>query len=351
MNLTDRPWSLFSGLSLDERCLFATMTACLIVLVNGPWWIDRLRSLGARQVVRDDGPKSHLAKHGTPTMGGLLILLGIVIAAVLWGTETPAALIYLMTLILFGAIGLIDDRLKLIQRHSRGIGARRKFILQAASALLVLTFLLILTRGSWPVLHVPFANGDLRLPAWLDLSFAWVVIVGTSNAVNLTDGLDGLAALQVALIMSGLMMAVGLGWMGAVHSLDFVPSLTDAGSSLVMASATVGACLGFLWFNGHPAQIFMGDVGSLALGAVLGLFAVETGLAFFLFVMGGVLVVETVSVAVQVISFKLTRKRIFRMAPLHHHYELAGWPETKVLVRFAVVTLLLIIVGLLAARQ
>ena len=341
---------LAGGAFLDERCLLAALTAFAVSLAAGPWTIRRLARLRAGQVVRDDGPRTHLRKAGTPTMGGILIVLAILIASLLWVRPNLEVAVLLLGLVGFAGIGLLDDALKLRRRHSRGIGARFKFVLQALLALIVVILLDALARPHGLAdLIVPFDPGVRLDPGVLAVPLAWFVVVGTSNAVNLTDGLDGQAALQTALIVSALgALAYVLGHpaLAGVLRLGATPALRE---TAVVAAATAGAGLGFLWYNGHPAQIFMGDVGALGLGAVLGILAVESGTDLLLFLMGGVLVAETLSVVAQVVSFKTTGRRVLRMAPLHHHFELGGWAETKVVVRFALVTLaliLLVVVGL-----
>jgi phospho-N-acetylmuramoyl-pentapeptide-transferase len=336
--------------TLIVRCFLATLSAFLTVFVFGPVMIRRLSRLNAGQVVRGDGPQTHLRKAGTPTMGGVLIVAAVLVGVAVAGVRVAHVAVLLGGFVLFAAIGFWDDLLKLRRRHSRGLGSRRKFALQALAAL----FVVVLLReggasSSLPDLLVPFARGTRFDPGWLGLPLAWFVVVGTSNAVNLTDGLDGLACMQVILVVAAL---GGLAWAQTNPALALalrLPAHPADGAAAVAAAAIVGGGLGFLWYNGHPAQVFMGDVGALALGAALGILAVESGTDFFLFIMGGILVLETLSVVAQVASFKTTGRRVLRMAPLHHHFELKGWPETKVFVRFTILTLLLVFLGLLGA--
>ncbi len=339
------------GLPLAERCLLAALTAFAVALAAGPWMIRRLGHLRAGQVVRDDGPRTHLHKAGTPTMGGVLIVAAVLVASGLWTGLDPEVAVLLLGLVLFGGIGLLDDGLKLRRRHSRGLGTWRKLALQSLAALLVVGLLLeFAAPPGLPTLIVPFAPALRVDPGWLAAPLAWLVVVGTSNAVNLTDGLDGQASVQVVLIVSALgALVYALGHPALAVVLHLVP-LPAVRETAVVAAATAGAGLGFLWYNGHPAQVFMGDAGALALGAVLGILAVESGTDLLLLLMGGVLVAETLSVVAQVASFKTTGRRVLRMAPLHHHFELGGWPETKVVVRFALLTVALILLAAVSLR-
>lgn len=345
-------WAPFVGaLPLAERCLLAALTALLVALLAGPWTIRRLGRLRVGQVVRDDGPRTHLRKAGTPTMGGILIVAAVLIASALWAGYDPEVAILLLGLVLYASIGLLDDGLKLRRRHSRGLGTRRKFFLQSLAALLVVGLLFaVASPPGLTHLIVPFVTGVRLDPGWFAFPLAWIVVVGTSNAVNLTDGLDGLASVQVAIIVAALAVVVYvLGYPTLAAGLDLAP-LPAARETAVVAASTAGAGLGFLWYNAHPAQVFMGDVGSLGLGAVLGILAVESGTDLLLLLMGGVLVAETLSVVAQVVSFKTTGRRVLRMAPLHHHFELGGWPETRVVVRFALVTVALALLTFVSLR-
>jgi phospho-N-acetylmuramoyl-pentapeptide-transferase len=298
--------------------------------------------------VRDDGPQTHLKKAGTPTMGGALILFAIFISTLLWSDlGNRFVWVVLGVTVAFGAIGWVDDYRKLVMRNPRGLPARGKFFWQSVAGFGAAVLLYVTASSPTETsLIVPFFK-DVLVPLGIGYVFlTWLVIVGTSNAVNLTDGLDGLA------ILPAVMVAAGLGAIAyATGNVNFsaylqIPYVAGVGEMVVFCGALVGAGLGFLWFNTYPAQVFMGDVGALAIGAALGAVAVVTRQELVLLIMGGVFVVETVSVILQVASFKLTGKRIFRMAPIHHHFELKGWPEPKVIVRFWIISLLLVLMGL-----
>jgi phospho-N-acetylmuramoyl-pentapeptide-transferase len=299
-------------------------------------------------VIRDDGPKSHLSKSGTPTMGGLLILISITLTTLLWA-DLSNVFIWLMlfTMLSFGAIGFIDDYRKLVLKNTKGLAGRWKFLLQSCLGLACAIFLYQHVKSpSATMLTIPFIKTvGLQLGIFY-IVLSYLVIVGSSNAVNLTDGLDGLAITPIILIGGALGIFAYVS-----GNLDFskylaMPHIQGAGELFVFSGALIGAGLGFLWFNTYPAQIFMGDTGSLALGATLGLFAILVRQEIVFFIMGGVFVLETVSVMLQVASFKMTGKRIFRMAPLHHHFELKGWPEPRVIVRFWIITIVLVLIGL-----
>ena len=330
------------------RTIFAVLTALLISFVVGPSMIRRLSSYKIGQTVRDDGPESHLSKSGTPTMGGALILVAVAVATLLWGDlGNRYVWIVLLTTLAFGAVGLWDDYRKLVLRDSRGLAARWKYLWQSLFGLAAAVALYV--GASSPAetqLLFPFFK-DLVLdlgPFFILLTY--LVIVGSSNAVNLTDGLDGLAILPTVLISGALGVFAYASGHVEIAGYLLIPHLPGVGELAVLCGALVGAGLGFLWFNAYPAQVFMGDVGALALGAALGTMAVAVRQEITLFIMGGVFVVETVSVMLQVASFKLTGRRIFRMAPLHHHFELKGWPEPRVIVRFWIITVILVLVGL-----
>jgi len=333
---------------LTLRAVLAILTALLIALLLGPSMIRRLQRLQVGQQVRDDGPQSHLSKAGTPTMGGALILAAIAITTLLLADLSSRHVwVVLIVTLLFGAIGWIDDYLKLVKRQSEGLRARDKFLLQILAGGGAATYLWWSAVLPFETqLLIPFFK-DLLLPlGWGFILLSFVVIVGTSNAVNLTDGLDGLAIMPTVLVAGGLaVFAYATGHANFAAYLD-IPYLPGVGEMVVICGAIVGAGLGFLWFNTYPAQVFMGDVGALGLGAALGTIAVVVRQELVLIVMGGVFVMETISVILQVASFKLTGRRIFRMAPLHHHYELKGWPEPRVIVRFWIVTVVLVLVGL-----
>jgi phospho-N-acetylmuramoyl-pentapeptide-transferase len=309
-----------------------------------------LRQIG--QTVRDDGPKSHLSKAGTPTMGGALILVAIAVSTLLWtNLENRFVWPVLATTLCFGAIGWVDDYLKLSRKNPKGLAARKKYFWQSVVAIAVAT--LLYQSALVPAetrLIVPFFKGVAIELGLLYIAFSYFVIVGTSNAVNLTDGLDGLAILPTVLVAGALIVfAYVTGNVKFSHYLA-LPYVPGAGEMSVFCAAIVGAGLGFLWFNTYPAQVFMGDIGALALGAALGIVAVVIRQELVLFLMGGVFVAETLSVILQVASFKLTGKRIFRMAPLHHHFELKGWPEPRVIVRFWIITVVLVLLGLTSLK-
>ena len=339
-------FNVFQYLTL--RGILGTLTALLISLIVGPVMIERLSHYQIGQQVRQDGPKSHLSKAGTPTMGGALILVAIAIATVLWADpRNHYVWIVLLTTLAFGAIGWADDYKKLILRNSKGLSARAKYSLQSGVGLAAA--LLLFFTAQAPIetqLIVPFFKNVALNLGWLFVPLTYFVIVGSCNAVNLTDGLDGLAIVPTVMVAGALaVFCYASGNRIFAGYLD-IPYVVGAGEVMVFCGAMVGAGLGFLWFNAYPAQVFMGDVGALALGAALGVIAVVVRQELVLFVMGGVFVMETVSVILQVGSFKLTGRRIFRMAPLHHHFELKGWPEPRVIVRFWIITIILVLVGL-----
>ncbi len=337
---------------LTLRTVLAAMTSLFIALLVGPHMIKRLTLRQIGQTVRDDGPKSHLSKAGTPTMGGALILVAIAVSTLLWtNLENRFVWPVLATTLCFGAIGWVDDYLKLSRKNPKGLAARKKYFWQSVVAIAVAT--LLYQSALVPAetrLIVPFFKGVAIELGLLYIAFSYFVIVGTSNAVNLTDGLDGLAILPTVLVAGALIVfAYVTGNVKFSHYLA-LPYVPGAGEMSVFCAAIVGAGLGFLWFNTYPAQVFMGDIGALALGAALGVVAVVIRQELVLFLMGGVFVAETVSVILQVASFKLTGKRIFRMAPLHHHFELKGWPEPRVIVRFWIITVVLVLLGLTSLK-
>jgi len=334
---------------LTFRSILAALTALIVGLFLGPLMIRWLSQLQIGQVVRDDGPKTHLSKQGTPTMGGVLILLGIVISCLLWGDLTQASLWLVMLVTLgYGLIGWIDDYRKVVHKNSKGLLPRWKYLWQSIIALVAVMFLY--QTSSLPVqtqLVIPFFKNSMVELGWLFPIFAYFVIVGCSNAVNLTDGLDGLATMPIVMVAGALgVFAYASSNIIYAHYLT-IPYVPNAGELTIFCAAIVGAGLGFLWYNSYPAQVFMGDVGSLSLGAALGIIAVIIRQELVLFIMGGLFVMETVSVILQVGYFKYTKgKRLFRMAPLHHHFELKGWPEPKVIVRFWILTVIFVLTGL-----
>ncbi len=347
--LLERQYSVFHVFHyLTLRGICGVLTALFISLVLGPSMIRRLGHHQIGQTVRDDGPATHLSKAGTPTMGGALILTAVFVATLLWADLSNRFVwVALFTTAAFGAIGWVDDYRKIVNKDPRGIGAKQKYFWQTVAGFAAALFLFYTAKS--PVetqLLLPFfKNVAIDLGPWFIL-LAYFVIVGSSNAVNLTDGLDGLAILPTVMVAAALgIFAYVIGHVKFAGYLGF-PYIGGAGEVLVFCAAIVGAGLGFLWFNTYPAMVFMGDIGALALGAALGAVAVMVRQEIVLFIMGGIFVMETVSVMLQVASFKLTGKRIFRMAPLHHHYELKGWPEPRVIVRFWIISLVLVLLGL-----
>ena len=350
--LTEYLSQFISGFAVFQYLTFRTMvsvvTALVMSLLIGPIVIAKLSYHQIGQTVREDGPVSHLSKAGTPTMGGALILIVIFITTLLWGELSNR---YVWTVLVvtmaFGTIGWVDDYLKISRRNSKGLKARWKYFWQSIAGLSAAIFLY--TTAQLP------AETDLIVPFFKDVAIplgggfvvlAYFVIVGTSNAVNLTDGLDGLAILPTVMVGAALGLIAYVA--GNVEFAEYlqIPYIPDAGELAVFCGALIGAGLGFLWFNTYPAQVFMGDVGALALGAALGVVAIIIRHEIVLFIMGGLFVLEAVSVIVQVASFQLTGKRVFRMAPIHHHFELKGWPEPRVIVRFWIITLVLVLIGL-----
>ncbi len=339
-------FNVFQYLTL--RAILGVLTALVISFVIGPYMIRHLNILKIGQPVRDDGPVTHLGKAGTPTMGGALILVAITVSTLLWADlGNRYVWIVLAATVAFGTIGWIDDFKKLRYGNAKGLSARSKFLWQSIAGLL--TALLLYVSAHAPAetqLIVPFFKNVVLDMGWAFVLFTYLVVVGSSNAVNLTDGLDGLAIMPTVLVAGALgIFAYASGNVNFANYL-LVPYLPGVGEVVVFCGALVGAGLGFLWFNAYPAQVFMGDVGALALGAALGVLAVVVRQELVLVIMGGVFVMETVSVILQVASFKLTGRRIFRMAPLHHHFELKGWPEPRVIVRFWIVTVILVLIGL-----
>ena len=333
---------------LTLRAILAALTALAISLLVGPRMIRWLSEYQVGQRVRSDGPQTHLSKAGTPTMGGALILAAIVAATVLWADLANRFVwVVLLVTIAFGLIGFWDDYLKLVVGNSRGLVARYKYFWQSVAGLGAAVALY--TTAQTPAdttLYVPFFKNVVVPLGVLFIPLTYFVIVGASNAVNLTDGLDGLAIMPSVLVAGALgVFAYASGNVLFSNYLG-IPSIAGAGEVLVICAAIFGAGLGFLWFNTYPAQVFMGDIGALALGAALGVIAVVVRQELVLFIMGGVFVMETVSVILQVASFKLRGKRIFKMAPIHHHFELKGWAEPKVIVRFWIITVILVLLGL-----
>ncbi len=342
----DSGFRVFQYLTL--RAILSALTALLISFVVGPSMIRRLSNKNIGQSVRDDGPESHYEKAGTPTMGGTLILVGIAASTLLWGDlENSYVWVALLVTMTYGIIGFIDDYKKVKLGNSDGLSARAKYFWQSVIALSAAIYLFKTAQvPAETQFIVPFFKEVVIDMGWAYVVLTYFVIVGTSNAVNLTDGLDGLAILPTVMVAGALAIFAYL--TGHVMFADYlaIPYIPKAGELIVFCAALVGAGLGFLWFNAYPAMVFMGDVGALALGAALGVVAVLIRQEIVLLIMGGVFVMETVSVIMQVASFKMTGKRIFRMAPIHHHFELKGWPEPRVIVRFWIITFILVLVGL-----
>ena len=339
-------FNVFQYLTL--RSILGVLTALTICFITGPVMIRKLTTYSVNQNVRDDGPQTHLAKAGTPTMGGAFLLMSILISALLWSDLSNRYVWFvILTTFLFGLIGAVDDIKKLLSRSSKGLSAKSKYFWQSViglgAALLIYHFSTLTVETN---LYVPFfKNVVIPLGIWF-VPLTYLVIVGSSNAVNFTDGLDGLAIMPVVMVTGALGVFAYLSGNTIFSNYLAIQHLPLSGELVVFCGAVVGAGLGFLWFNAYPAQVFMGDVGALALGAAVGVLAVLVRQEIVLVIMGGVFVLETVSVIMQVISYKLTGKRIFQMAPLHHHFELKGWPEPRVIVRFWIITVILVLIGL-----
>ena len=330
------------------RTSLAVLTAMVFALLLGPWIINKLKKLSMTQQIRDDGPKTHMGKAGTPTMGGLLIILCILLAVLMWGDLKNLYIwVMIVSLVGFGAIGLFDDYLKIVRKNHKGLKAYQKFGSQVILALAIGIFLYMNPKDQYAdVLIIPFFKKWLFDFGWLYIPFSLIVIVGSSNAVNLTDGIDGLAIglVAVAILANGVLVYIS-GHKGLAQYLQ-VLYLPGTGELTVFCGAMFGASLGFLWFNSYPADVFMGDIGSLGLGGSLGTLAIITKHEIVLAIVGGIFVIETISVMLQVASFKLTGRRVFKMAPIHHHFELKGWPEPKVIIRFLIVGIMLALLSL-----
>jgi phospho-N-acetylmuramoyl-pentapeptide-transferase len=356
---------------LTLRAILGVLTALVISFVVGPALIRKLVAIKMGQTVRDDGPATHLAKAGTPTMGGALILVSIIITTLLWADlRNRFVWVVLLVMLGFGAIGWVDDYRKVVHRNPRGLSAGEKMLWQSLIGLIAAVYLAFSVSApstaqflqmfvAWlssgfnldlppkADLIVPFFKTvSYPLGVWGFIVLSYCVIVGTSNAVNLTDGLDGLAIMPTVMVGAALGIFAYVTGRADFSSYLFLPHIPGAGELTVICGAIAGAGLGFLWFNAYPAEVFMGDVGALALGAALGAIAVIVRQEIVLFVMGGVFVIETLSVMIQVASFKLTGRRVFLMAPIHHHYELKGWKENQVVIRFWIITMLLVLFGL-----
>lgn len=333
---------------LTFRAILSALTALLISLMIGPWMIRKLAELKSGQPIRDDGPQTHLVKAGTPTMGGALILGAIILTTLLWSDwRNHYNWIVLGVLVSFGAIGFYDDYLKVVRKDPKGISSKLKYGLQSICG--IVAGVLLFTEAQVPAattFYVPLLK-TVAIPLGAGIiGVAYFWIVGFSNAVNLTDGLDGLAIVPSVMIAGALgIFAYASGHAEIAQYLQ-IPAVPGAGELVIICAAMAGAGLGFLWFNTYPAMVFMGDIGALALGAALGAIAVIVRQELVLALMGGVFVMETLSVMIQVASFKLTGKRVFKMAPIHHHFELKGWPEPRVIVRFWIITVVLVLIGL-----
>lgn len=343
---------------ITVRTAYASLTALFLTLVLGPWVIRKLREMQIGQFIREEGPKSHQSKAGTPTMGGILLVIATVVPTLLWADLKNAYVLLAMgAMLAFGAIGFADDYSKVAARHNKGLSVRGKFLYQILTSIAAgVVLLVLLTRGVYSTqLVIPFFKNfhpDLVVHSLLGRPYIWplgfvpfllfivVVVVGSTNAVNLTDGLDGLAIGCTIIAAGALTILTYLTSNARFASYLDIQYIPHASELTVFCGALVGASLGFLWYNAHPADVFMGDVGSLALGGTIGVVAVIIKQEVLLFFVGGVFVIEALSVIVQVASFRLTGKRVFRMAPLHHHFELAGWSESKVIVRFWIAALI-----------
>ena len=331
---------------LTFRTIYAMITALIVCFILGPWIIRKLESLQARQVIRTDGPESHLQKQGTPTMGGVIILAAIVIPTLLWADLTNQYIwITLFITIGYGIIGFVDDYKKVVEKNTKGLSARQKMFWQVALAGAVAVYLFIKPGFSEELFFPLFKNFHPDLWIWF-IPFVTLVIVGASNAVNLTDGLDGLAIGPVAINAATYMLFSYIAGHATLAAYLQIPRVVGAGELAVLCGAMVGAGLGFLWYNSYPAEVFMGDVGSLSLGGTLGTIAVLTKQEILLVIVGGIFVIEALSVIFQVGSYKYRGKRIFRMAPIHHHFELKGVAEPKIIVRFWIISIILALVAI-----
>ena len=350
--LSEQFSSMFSFLNvfsyLTFRGLMSVVVSLGLALFVGPKMIRWLTYNQVGQAVRNDGPQSHLSKQGTPTMGGALILVAIILSILfLSDLSNRYVWVVLMVTVIFGAVGWVDDYRKVVQKNSRGLPAKWKFFWQSLAGFGAAVFLFkTATTPQETALIVPFFKDVAWQMGPFFIVLTYLTIVGTSNAVNLTDGLDGLAIMPTVLVAGGLGVFAYVSGHAEFSEYLHIPSIPGVGEMVIICGAVVGAGLGFLWFNTYPAQVFMGDVGALSLGAILGTIAVIVRQEIVLVIMGGVFVLETLSVIIQVASFKTTGRRVFRMAPLHHHFELKGWAEPKVIVRFWIITVILVVLGL-----
>jgi len=339
------PFRVFSYLT--SRSAFAAITTLLICFIFGGRIIEFLQKLKVGQSIRQDGPQTHLMKSGTPTMGGIFIILSVVIAMLFWGNlQNVAVWITLGAFIAFGIIGFLDDYLKVKKHNSEGLPAWGKLVGQFTVAISVVLVIYFTGGEKTTALYIPFFKEPVWDMGWLWIPFAVLLVVGESNAVNFSDGLDGLLA--GLLIIVFLTLAVLTYITGRIDYSEYlgIPYIPEAGELTVFCLAAAGACVGFLWFNAHPAEVFMGDVGSLSLGGVIAVISLITKKEFLILIIGGVFILEIASVIIQVVSFKLRKKRVFKMAPLHHHFELMGWSETKTVIRFWILGGLFAIIAL-----
>lgn len=342
----DSGFNVFQYITM--RTILGALTSLFIALIVGPFLIESLNKYQIGQSVRDDGPQSHINKAGTPTMGGLLILISIAFSTLCWADLGNRFIwvVFLVT-VAFGVIGWVDDYRKVVKRDPVGLVPRWKYFWQSVIGLTAAVYLFMSADLQTETqLILPFIKSVNLELGWFFVVLAYFVIVGSSNAVNLTDGLDGLAILPTVMVAAALAIFAYVTGRTDYAQYLAIPYVPGVGEVSVFCAAIVGSGLGFLWFNTYPAQVFMGDIGALALGAAIGTVSVVVRQELVLFIMGGVFVIETVSVILQVASFKLTGRRIFHMAPLHHHYELKGWPEPRVIVRFWIITFILVLIGL-----
>jgi len=339
------PFNVF--IYLTFRGAFAALTTLLICFIFGGRIIELLRKLKIGQSIREDGPQTHLAKTGTPTMGGIFIILSVVIAMLFWGDlQNMAIWVTMGAFVAFGAIGFIDDYLKVKRHNSAGIPAWAKLAGQFVVAITIVLILYFTGGENTTALYIPFFKNPVVDMGWLWIPFAVLLIVGESNAVNFSDGLDGLLAGLLILVFITLALLTYITGRTDYSAYLGIPYIPGAGELTVFCLAAAGACVGFLWYNSYPAEVFMGDVGSLSLGGIIGVISLITKKEILILVIGGVFVLEIASVIIQVVSFKLRKKRVFLMSPLHHHYELAGWPETKTVIRFWILGGLFAIIAL-----
>ncbi|MBK4765350.1 MAG: phospho-N-acetylmuramoyl-pentapeptide-transferase [Pantoea sp. Brub] len=350
LSFLDNNFDITSNLII--RAIMSLLTALIICLFTGKFLINWLYKLNIKQIVRIDGPKSHVLKQGTPTMGGIMILAAIFISVLIWSNLNNSYVWYVFTILIsFGLIGFIDDYRKIISQNTKGLAAKWKYLYMSVITLIIVFLLYLTGKETYMTqLVLPILKNIQPQLGLYYILFAYFVIVGAGNAVNLTDGLDGLAIMPIILVSLGFAIISWLTGNVEYSAYLHIPYIQNANELVIFCCAIVGSGIGFLWFNIHPAKIFMGDVGSLALGGGLGIIAVLLRQEFLLAIMGGVFVLEACSVILQVGSFKLRGQRIFRMAPIHHHYELKGWSESRIIVFFWVISVILVIIGLLSLK-